>query len=377
MEQNSFIDEIFIKMESPYKNRYPKEKYKENDPLYVDLNALAELIINYSPKRREKAFNLAGKLDESIMHHYKPYFRNALMRKFGFKGHFNYTPTFVNVLDVFIFFHEIGLEARELVKKWPGAFTCNKKRLIKTLDYLKTIENIDLNKIAHKRPIVFNADPQKIREIISFLNNAGIKRPMRIINGWPGILIYSTKKLRGNVSYLKKIGIKDARLVLNRFPNLLWTKQETMQKRVDYLEKLGIDDVGRFIQRAPSLLCYSEEKLQEKVDCLGKIGIKNLRKAIMKSHMLLQLSMANMKRKVDYITKKMGYSIDDIEYYPNVLSYSLENRIIPRWRFFKASKRRRKYLSNIFFPGDKFFATKIAGSSLEEYLKFKEKCASA
>jgi len=87
----------------------------------------------------------------------------------------------------------------------------------------------------------------------------------------------------------------------------LGLRKEHIDKRLQYLRSVGFSEkqIPEISRRSPSILAYSEEDL---------------------------------KRHLDFLVKSAGYTVADLLKYPDLLGYSLEKRIIPRYRVMEALK---------------------------------------
>lgn len=89
--------------------------------------------------------------------------------------------------------------------------------------------------------------------------------------------------------------------------SILGVGKENFDRRLRYLSRLGFSEkqVSVLVSRGPWILAFTEDKL---------------------------------KPKVDFLLKSVGLSLEDIVKYSILLSYSLETRIIPRFRVMEALK---------------------------------------
>ena len=86
----------------------------------------------------------------------------------------------------------------------------------------------------------------------------------------------------------------------------------------------------------------------------------------------ISLSLEKLKRNVDFLVNSVGLSLADLVKYYQLFSYSLEKRIIPRYRVMEALKtmqvqelKREIYLPTIFCMTEKGFMEKFINNNPE------------
>ncbi|XP_038895303.1 transcription termination factor MTERF4, chloroplastic [Benincasa hispida] len=244
------------------------------------------------------------------------------------------------------------------------------------------IEATTVGKLLLKYPwITANCIQGNLKQIVSFLElekvpNASI---INAISSWPLILGSSTSKLQLMVDRFGGLGVQSKKLgqVIATSPQILLQKPQEFLQVVSYLEELGFDkgSVGRIITRCPEISATSVEKtLKRKIEFLISIGVSktHLPRAIRKYPELLvsdpdktllprirylrqrgfsERDIAFMvgrfspvlgysieevlRPKLDFLVNIMEKSIKEVVDYPRYFSYSLEKKIVPRFRVLK------------------------------------------
>eukprot|EP00887_Chlorella_sp_A99_P006820 scaffold2.g6820.t1 len=138
---------------------------------------------------------------------------------------------------------------------------------------------------------------------------------------------------------------------------------------------------------ATNVLHYKIESMQERVNFLRSIGMsaEQVAAALARFPQLFSLNVAaNMEPKWAYLVESLGGDVTSLATYPGYFSLSLHNRIIARHRFLLHARAAAAAAAGEPPPPlppfplghlkctDKQFAVEVAGSSLAEYLSFRE-----
>jgi hypothetical protein len=127
----------------------------------------------------------------------------------------------------------------------------------------------------------------------------------------------------------------------------------TIAENITYFVDIGVKDIGRVAERQPPVLEYN-------IRGGKKPGGKMLDKYITGGTL------------IEPCPKKTPFSIEDIENFPTALTYSFENRIMPRFEFIRAKQGSLDgwNLPKILIRSDAAFA-RMLDSSIEELLNLK------
>lgn len=111
---------------------------------------------------------------------------------------------------------------------------------------------------------------------------------------------------------------KETKLFAAALRSILGLKKEVLERRLQCLSCLGFSEeqISEMWRRRPDILGYSEERL---------------------------------KRLVDFLVKSAGLTIADFVRDPNMFSFSLEKRAIPRYRVMQSLKSMRVLKTEIHF----------------------------
>ncbi|XP_021766745.1 transcription termination factor MTEF1, chloroplastic-like [Chenopodium quinoa] len=251
-----------------------------------------------------------------------------------------------NANSVITFFKQIGLEQshiRNAVISQPQILLCNvDKNLIPKTQVLRNLgfSVSDFSELLRLNPSIYfmglhsNIVPaiQALREImgcerlvIRFLKKKCRWRPSSV----PNLLVPNINLLR---SY--GISIESIRKFLVRSPSPFFRRIEVLENAVIKVEeKLGISRLSpQFFSGVYLLTCNSEKTIESRQKVFRSFGWTESDVATLSSSIpsLLALSEATIKKKLDFFMNKLGYEPSFLSKRWNLLSYSLEKRILPR-----------------------------------------------
>nr|XP_009380778.1 PREDICTED: uncharacterized protein LOC103969082 [Musa acuminata subsp. malaccensis]XP_018675042.1 PREDICTED: uncharacterized protein LOC103969082 [Musa acuminata subsp. malaccensis] len=146
------------------------------------------------------------------------------------------------------------------------------------------------------------------------------------------------KKLHPNLKFLRdECGIPEERLsvVLRSHPQLISQKPESLRALVARADELGMPRQSRmFMCILDALLMVSKERFEAKVELMRSFGWSEseFSSAVRKNPTFLGISLDMLRRKVDFFINVVGYTTSFIASHPTILLYSLQKRVIPRFR---------------------------------------------
>jgi mTERF domain-containing protein len=154
------------------------------------------------------------------------------------------------------------------------------------------------------------------------------------------------KVVKPNVAFLKECGLGACHIVLLGIyaRRILSTKPERVRAMAARAEALGVPrGSGMFRQAMQAVAFLSENKITIKVECLksmlkwsdAEVGI-----AVCKFPMLLTRSNDTLLRKSDFLISEVRLEPAYIARRPQLLSYSLEGRMRPRYYVLKLLKEK-------------------------------------
>lgn len=155
------------------------------------------------------------------------------------------------------------------------------------------------------------------------------------------ILGQSELRLKYAISLLQKLGIDGEELpeILTRQPRLLTTPEQKVVESFKHAEDLGFKKGSKMFARTLRvILGLSKEDIDRKWHCLRSLGLSEnqISDIWRKKPSTLGVTEEKMKRNVDFVVKTAGLSLADLVKYPNLFQYSVETRMIPRYRVMEA-----------------------------------------
>eukprot|EP00667_Euglena_gracilis_P009891 EG_transcript_10058 len=175
------------------------------------------------------------------------------------------------------------------------------------------------------------ADPR-----VALLASLGLDAD-RLLRKAPHVLVYSLDKLQVSVAYLKGLGVDTARVVW-KAPNVLSLVPETLQRRVRFLAENGLD-VVRHINGCPNVLRYSAER--------------------------------KLRPTLTFVVEEMKRTTVELDAAYHLWSYSLEDRLRPRFQYLQSLGLLRPTLSSFGTYPDAQFASRLAGTDLQHYYTWR------
>ncbi|RWW11501.1 hypothetical protein GW17_00024878 [Ensete ventricosum] len=158
-----------------------------------------------------------------------------------------------------------------------------------------------------------------------------------------------------NLKFLTdECGIPEERvsLVLRGYPQLISQKPESLRALVARADELGMPRQSRmFVWTLYALHRVSKERVEAKVELMRSFGWSESEfySAARKSPTLLCMSLDMLRRKAEFFINVIGFSPSLVASQPNLLLYSLQKRVLPRFHVTEMLK-----LKGLWTPHSKF-----------------------
>lgn len=250
-------------------------------------------------------------------------------------------------------------ETRKLLLKEPKLMASSAQEgLLSRYRFLRNeleIPRDDIRTIVQKNPriLLMSVDKNLQPKLIFFMIMTLMLTPndvRKILLKFPGILNYNLDNhILPITRYFLSLDVSTVEIgnMLLKFPRLVTNSLVKIKHVVGYLRfELGLeaDGVRRILYQAPQILSLATANLESKVDFLMQVvapgairgdedSTKILRKLIVGMPSLLYLNIEkNLEPKVEYLRSRLGSEelCQALDRLPNLLAYSLENRIKPR-----------------------------------------------
>lgn len=167
-------------------------------------------------------------------------------------------------------------------------------------------------------------------------------------NQW--ILSYSIDKtVLPNLALLRGCGISEERIsmAVRKHPRLLLHKPNALEQLIEQVEGMGVPrQSGMFLWALWTIRRVSKVRLKAKMELLISFGWseEEFAAAFRKAPGFLSVSEGKLREKMDFLVNEAGCEPSYVALHPLLLSYSLEKRLIPRYRAVEMLKSR--HLSN-------------------------------
>ncbi|XP_031284351.1 transcription termination factor MTERF5, chloroplastic-like [Pistacia vera] len=171
-----------------------------------------------------------------------------------------------------------------------------------------------------------------------FLEDLGVDKEQwaKVIYRFPGLLTYSRQKVQVIVDFLYESGLSSENIgkILTPWPIIVsYSVEKNLRPTVEYFRSLGVDVSVLLRKSAQTLGCNMEGNLKPVAEFFLAKGysMEEIRTMILRYAGLYSCSLTdNLIPKWEfYLT--MGYEKSELVKFPQYFSYSLEQRIRPRY----------------------------------------------
>ncbi|XP_064944083.1 uncharacterized protein LOC135585230 isoform X2 [Musa acuminata AAA Group] len=164
------------------------------------------------------------------------------------------------------------------------------------------------------------------------------------------------KTLQPNLKFLRdECGIPEERVsvVLRSDPKFISQKSESLRALVARADELGMPRQSRmFVRTLVALHNVSKERFEAKVELMRSFGWSEseFSSAVRKSPTFLGISLDMFRRKVEFFINVVGYTPSFIASQPSILLFSLQKRVILRFRVTEMLKSKGLWTGQAKFP---------------------------
>ncbi|XP_009380827.2 transcription termination factor MTERF15, mitochondrial-like [Musa acuminata AAA Group] len=174
------------------------------------------------------------------------------------------------------------------------------------------------------------------------------------------------KTLHPNLKFLRdECGIPEERVsvVLRSHPQLISQKPESLRALVARADELGMPRQSRMFVRTLNALHYvTQERFEAKFELMRSFGWSEseFSSAVRKAPTFIGMSLDMLRRKVEFFINVVGYTPSFIADKSSLLLFSLQKRVIPRFRVTEMLKLKGlwtgkyKFTSILLFTDTKF-----------------------
>lgn len=156
-------------------------------------------------------------------------------------------------------------------------------------------------------------------------------------------------------------------MAVKKHPSIITHRPECLRALVDRVEELGVPrQSGMFLWALQIMSSMSIARFKAKKELMKSLGWSEAEflVAFRRAPIFLDVSDKEMRKKMEFLVQEVGYEPSDLAFRPHLLMYSLEKRLIPRYRALEFLKskgliRRERTLHNIIHSSEKTFFEKF------------------
>ncbi|KAL6656475.1 hypothetical protein ACP70R_007301 [Stipagrostis hirtigluma subsp. patula] len=235
----------------------------------------------------------------------------------------------------------------------------------------KKISSTALSIAVKSWPHILGCYTKRMNSILEIFDDLGISKKMvvPIITSSPQLLLRKPNEFLETVFFFKEMGFDKGTVgkILCRSPEIFASSVDsTLKKKIDFLIDFGVSKhhLPRIIRKYPELLLLDiNHTLLPRMNYLLGLGLskKDVRSMIFRFSPLLGYSIEHvMKPKLEFLLRNMKRPLKEIVEYPRYFSYSLEEKIKPRFWVLQ-SRNIDCSLTEIFAKNDELFAEEYLG----------------
>ncbi|KAL5987738.1 hypothetical protein ACLOJK_035490 [Asimina triloba] len=151
-------------------------------------------------------------------------------------------------------------------------------------------------------------------------------------------LIFNLDSWAANITILRSCGVNDHRIskMIRKHPGFFDVKPDRFNEVVEMVKQMGFRPLlASFMEAVHTIVCLTHFSWDLKFKVYRSVGWSDeeILSAFRKQPVCMSLSEKNIRRSMDYFTKEIGWDLSYIAMHPILLCFSLEKRIIPRYRF--------------------------------------------
>nr|CAB3458631.1 unnamed protein product [Digitaria exilis] len=153
------------------------------------------------------------------------------------------------------------------------------------------------------------------------------------------------KVTRPNVAFLQQCGMNISQIVTTSlYSTRLFTMNPKLLKdTVQRAEELGIDRGARMFRHALALVAFTDEEVvARRIRLLQNVGFSkdDVRTIVRKQPLVLALSEQKVQENANFLIKDVGLDVSYIVHRPVLLMYSVERRLLPRYRLLQVLREK-------------------------------------
>ncbi|KAJ4715565.1 Transcription termination factor like [Melia azedarach] len=303
-------------------------------------------------------------------------FQSYLIESFNFpkaravavSNSYPYVKSLEKPLNVCQFFRNIGFSDAQIqstIRVTPQLLVCDVEKTLKPkIEFFQNLGLVgsDLGMFISKNSLLLTVSLEKklipgletLKQIlVDDKNNENLIRTIRR-STWLLARDLNSGFL-SNVEFFKSCGIVGSQLsmLLTRQPRLFFMSELKLRGLVSRVSDLGFSFHSRmFVHGLYTFSCLSEETFERKLELFRSYGFSKdeFIEMFNRAPAMLRTSEEKLKFGFDFFFKKVELEKEALFNAPLCLMYSMENRVLPRYRVFKIVTSRRLLKKKCGFP---------------------------
>ncbi|CAH8352773.1 unnamed protein product [Eruca vesicaria subsp. sativa] len=152
----------------------------------------------------------------------------------------------------------------------------------------------------------------------------------------------SDKTVEEKIDVYKSLGFNEEDVwdMFKKWPNSLKFSGKKVTQMFEILKKCGLldEEVVVLLKKNPQFLRVSEENIVNSVETFLGLGFSKGEFALMikRYPVCIGFSAETVKKKTEFLVEEMSWGLDAVVSHPQVFSYSMEKRMVPRCNVIKA-----------------------------------------
>ena len=202
--------------------------------------------------------------------------------------------------------------------------------------------------VMQKHPRILNMMPGSLQERLRFyadllgcdFKSERVTEMLLRSTGQSRLLTSSLTTQQDGVAFLKTLGLTSAGLIRSLECNVCTIAPDVLQSRAqNMIDRLEISNavLSRMLSAEPNLLALQQDEIEANVRATEQLGFspQELRSMLTNQPALAKIDWSSCENqaKWKYLTSEIGVTTDDCVQYPRLLTSSLEDRLVPRWKF--------------------------------------------
>ncbi|XP_031274338.1 transcription termination factor MTERF2, chloroplastic-like [Pistacia vera] len=230
----------------------------------------------------------------------------------------------------------------DLIRKRPNLLLCNpEKTLLPKLEFFhsKGVSSLVLAKLLCRDPSILQTSlNKKLIPSFHYLSNLlqSSEKAITAVKRSPSIICHDLQKLIApKVGYLRDNGVPESNIfrLLSNWTCIFINDFSRFKETVDLVKKMGINPArSQFVIAIHIMMAISKSLWDKKIDVYKRWGWseEEILTAFRKNPWCMTTSVDKIMGVMDHFVNKMGWEPSVILKQSNLLSLSLEKRIVPR-----------------------------------------------